>query len=450
MSERRILDTSRVADFISATRFEELPSNIVNQAKRCTLDTLAGAVAGCRCKSIKIVEEVVRWAGEGKEQASLIGSGTKVSLPSAALLNGSMATVLDSDDGCMSSIGHLGHIGGCLVPATLAVAEKENLGGRAYIEALVVGYEVYLKTSRILMEPKLKKFPLAGTPGTYGAAAAAGKLLKLTREQLVNALGIAEAYAPAPKMGKIALTGPMTKEAMAWGAMTGVTAALLAGRGFTGPRTIYDDDSYDRSCLDLLGYDYEMLRVYFKPYCACRYTHAALDIVTKFLREGKCAPEDVVHITVDAGSGASLLNVARPATIEHAQYSFPYTIGAVVTYGEVGPDQMKESCLNDDLLLRQADKVRIAFSEEMNALLPAEFGAVVTIETKDGAKHRMERSSPRGEPEEPLTDDEIARKFKKWAATTEMRSPQVERILAFIAGLENASDMSQLMRLLIF
>lgn len=443
------MKTKDVADFIVSSNIEKPPPNVISQAKLCTLDILGAAIAGSESRSVRIMEGIVRSMGEGNKQATMIGYGLKASLLNATLVNSAMSTVLDSDDGCMSPVGHLGHIGGCVVPAALAAAEYQQSSGEAYIEAVAVGYEVYLRTGRILTEPALKKFPLAGTPGAYGATAAAGKLLKLTNEQIVNALGIAEAYAPVPRMGRIALTGPMTKEAMPWGSMTGVMAALLARKGFTGPKTIYDDNNYDRSCLYNLGESYELLKVYFKPYCACRYTHAALDIVIKLLKEQVFTSHDAIDITVEGGAGASLLNTVRPATIEHAEYSFPFVIGAALSDGEVGPDQMRESRLNDETLLKQADKVKVVFSEEVNALLPARFGAIVTVETRDGRKHRIKREFPRGEPEEPLTSNEVEEKFRKWA-TTRMSSSRAEEILNLTKSLENLDHINRLLELLTF
>ena len=441
------MSTQAVAEFICDTRFDRLPSTVIEQAKRCTLDTLGSAIAGRNRRTVGIMDRLLRSLGEGNGEATVIGGARKASSPNATLLNSLISTVLDSDDGSMSSVGHLGHIGGCVIPAALAISEREGAGGRAFLEAVVAGYEVFLRTGWILTEPELKKFSISGTPGTYATAAAAAKLLKLAVPETIHALGIAEPHAPVPRMGRIALTGPMTKEAMPWGSMTGVTAALLAQLGFTGPRTLYDDPNPQNDCLEHLGRSYEILKVYFKPYCACRYTHAALDVILELMRSGEFAPQNVERITVEAGAGAALLSAIRPNTIEHAQYSFPYVIGAALAYGEVGPQQMEDSRLQDERILTFAEKVKIGYSEKINSLLPGRFAASVIVLTRDGKELRATREIPKGNPEDPMTEAELEAKFRKWTEPVIGRERAV-RIVQTVRHLEELGRIDALIGLI--
>lgn len=439
------MDIKDVADFIYTVSFDKLPPDVVAQTKLCTLDTLGAAIAGRNTRTVGVVERLVRSMG-GKKEATLIGCGVKAPLDRATLVNSTMATVLDSDDGCMSPIGHLGHIGGCVIPAALAVAEGENSTGRAFIEAVVAGYEVYLRTSQMLTKAEGKPFR-AGTLGTYGAAAAAGKLLRLDRKELVNTIGIAEAHTPVPKMGRISNTGPMTKEVMPWGAMTGVMAALLAHEGFVGPTTSYDEPGYDKAFLDSLGKSYEMMKIYFKPYCACRYTHTALDVLLELVRKHSLSPD--VSVTVEVGTRQSLLNTKRPISIEHAEYSFPFLIGVALLEGKVSPKQMREDQLGDETVLKQADKVKIVFNKTIDDLFPARFGAIVTIKTKDGKKYEGRRDFARGDLEDPLSNKELEEKFREWVATV-IDSERAEGVLSSIRNLDNLDSINELVQLLGF
>lgn len=446
------MDTKSVANFILAVNFEELPQDVVAQVKRCTLDALGATIAAHNTKTVRIVGDLVRRSTGTVKEATLIGFGLQASLDKATLLNSTMATVLDTDDGCISPVGHLGHVGGCVIPAALAVAEHENSTGEAFIEAVVAGYEVFLRTGWMLCDPKIKKIPSSGTPGAYGVAAAVGKLLKLTREEMVNALGIAEGCAPVMKGGSfrtILGTVPITKEFMSWGAMSGMTAALLARGGFTGPSTIYDAPHYDRSCLDSLGKNYEMLNMYFKPYCACRYTHATLDVVLELVKKQGLSPDDILNITVGVSSAASWLRSTRPTIIEDAEYSFPFLIGVALVYGEVGPKQVSEDRLNDKAVFEQADKVKVEVNEAIEDLLPGKFGAVVTIETRDGKKRQVKRDFPKGDLEDPLSDKELEEKFRRWV-TTVIDSERAEKVLGSVRNLENADSINKLIELLAY
>lgn len=439
------MSTKVVSKFISSIQFENLPPEIVMQAKRCTLDTIGGAIAGRNTKTARVVENIVRSAG-GMPEATVIGSGTKFPVDKATLVNSTMCTVLDSDDGCMSPVGHLGHIGGCVIPAALGMAEHQNSSGKTFIEGVVAGYEIYLRTSLMWVKAEGKTFR-AGTIGTHGAAAASAKLLKLSPEQIQNALGIAEYYTPIPKVGRIANTGPMAKEAMPWGALTGLSAALLARQGFIGPVVSYDEPSYDHSCLEGLGSNFEMGKIYFKPYCACRYTHAALDIILDMKREHTFLPKDIKNIVIEVSSRASLLNTTRPMSIEHAEYSFPFVIGAILVDGEVSPHQIREDRLNDKLILGLADKVRIEINKSIDDLFPCKFGAIVTIETNNNKKYQGRRDFPRGDPEDPLSNEELQEKFRKWALTS-LDTQRVEKLLVSIWNLENLGNVNELLHLL--
>lgn len=444
------MNTKDVADFILDTNFDKLPPEVITKAKLCVLDALGGAIAAHNTKSVGIMRGLICSMG-GKEEATLFGLGLKAPLAGAALVNGIMSTVLDTDDGCFSSVGHLGHIGGCVIPAALAVGEREGSTGVEFLEAVVVGYETALRKGWMLREPEPKKPPLTGGIGAYGAAVAAAKLLKLTRGKIINTLGICEAHLPMPKLGGVALPGPataaMTKESMHWATMTGVMAALLAQGGFTGPSSIYDNPNYDPSPLDTLGKEYLTMNVYFKPYCACRQIHSTLDIILEMVKKQALNPGDVVGITVEVGKAASRFYNPRPVTVEQSEFSIPFLVGAALVDGKVGPEQVRESRLSDKAILKQADKVKVVFSEAVEALYPQKCGAIITVETKDGKKHKMQRDIPRGEPEDPLSHKEIKGKFREWA-TTVMDKDRAEEVLACTNNLESLDNIGKLVDLL--
>lgn len=439
------MSTKAVADFVVQMSFERFPLDVIAKAKVAIRDTLAVLLAAHKDRAVEATRRVAV-AMKGREESTLMGIGIKVPCNIAAWVNAIMASTLDMDDGAWGPTGHKGHLGGILVPSSLAVAERQNATGEDLIEAVVVGYEVGLRTG--FMIAKTIDHPLvSGTPGAYGAAASTAKLLGLRPEEIVNALGIAEAHSPWYH-GEAFHPVNMTKEVMGWGAMTGVTATLLALEGFGGRRTIYDLPNYDRKPLETLGREWEILRLYFKPYSACRFCHASIDGVLKLAKENNLNVEDILKITVGVSSARIADNFAyyRPANPWQAQYSIPFTIGAALTDGEVGPKQIAESRLGDSLILSQAEKVKLVYDPEIKALGPEFLGSKVKIETKDGRKLESLINHAWGAPENPLSEDELGSKFKKLTRMA-IGPDRTEDLLSCLNRLEELKSVNELLKI---
>ena len=257
------MSTKAVANFIAETSFEKLPPEVVVQAKKAIRDFIGVSLAAHKDSAVQAARRMAL-TRDGKKESTLIGIGMKVPCEMAAFVNTVMASTLDMDDGSMGLPGHprvhRGHPGGIVIPSSLAVAERKGATGRALIEAVVAGYEVALATAWMIGVTVL-----AGRTGTYGAAAAAAKVLGLSREEIISALNIAEAHCPFPTYAFIWDQTDMTKEAPAWAAMTGVTSALLAQADFRGAPTIYDLAEHNKKPVAALGSEWEILGLYFKP-----------------------------------------------------------------------------------------------------------------------------------------------------------------------------------------
>lgn len=278
-----------IASFINTLSFDDLPSAVVNQAKVAIRDNLGVTVAAHNDKAVEVARRVAL-AMAGRGDSTIIGTGVKVPSNVASMVNAIMASTLDMDDGGVGPTGGRGHPGGMIVPTSLAVAEYRNSTGKELIKALVVGYEVAVRTAWMIKHTdKPIAAPLrrsAGISGTYGSAASAAKLLGLSTEEIINTLGIAEAHCPFSFPIDTSRGGPaMTKECMGWAAMTGVTAACLAQAGFTGPITIYDLPEYTQEPWETLGREWEILNLYFKPYAMCRLGHASVDGVFELVKD---------------------------------------------------------------------------------------------------------------------------------------------------------------------
>jgi len=279
--------------------------------------------------------------------------------------------------------------------------------------------------------------------GTYGAAAAAARLLGLDRERTRHALGIAEAHCLHPSRAKQFTTMMMTKEAAGWGAMTGITAALLAQAGFEGPDTIFDLDDFNVEPLATLGREWEVMRLYFKIYSSCRFTHAPLDGVVELMREHGLKAADISDVTIGVAFHAATMINRRPANIWQAQFSIPFVIGALLAEGAVTPAQMNERRLEDAAILAQADKVTLVGDAEVDALRPGMVPARVRLTTTDGRSFETYIAHPGGGPEKPHGATVLRDKFLTLTGAA-LGADRAEELVRCLDNLEEIGDAGEI------
>lgn len=397
---------ARVVEYVLKERLDRLPEAVVAQGKRCLLDLAGATLAGCRARGAAILTEFVLASMAGTPEATILRSGRRVPAPSAALANGFMTNALDIDDGYRAIVGHPGAV---LFPAVLAVAERQGATGAALLEALVVGYEVGIRAG-LVMRGHYGLFHCSGSWGAIGAAAACGRLLGLDAGRLAHALGIAEAHAPLLPTFREVAHPAMTKDGVAWGAFAGVTAALLAERGFTALPSVFGDERHDAP-VATLGERYEILHVYFKPYPCCRWFQPAIHGVTTLVGRHAIRPERIARIEVATFRAALDAQVRAPRSQEEAEYSLPYCVAAMAVHGELGPRQVSEGGWEDPRVLDLAQRIDLALAPDLDARFPAEALARVAIVTHDGARFESEVLPAQGGPEDPLTPTEIRAKF---------------------------------------
>ncbi|MGD9046031.1 MAG: MmgE/PrpD family protein [Desulfobacterales bacterium] len=436
------MNTKDVAKFVEKTRIQSLPSGVASIGRQKILDTLGVMFAGLDTRAAKIARHFVEAKG-GTDETTLFGSDIKVPSSESAFAHTIAATDLDYDDGHWWGV----HPAAAIIPALLSVAEMANSTGAEFLEAVVAAYEVHLRSGDIFSPPpKLFLQHCSGTCGAYGVAAGAAKLLRLSNAQIINAIGIAGAHAPIAPLWGLAEAGPMTKECMGWGAKTGVEAALLARLGFTGPPVIFDDENNDRSALKTLGATYEIMNSYFKPYAACRMAHVPIDIVLDIMKGHSLAPDDILKITVETRKWASSLKNSRPVSVEQAIYSIPFSVGAAVADGEVGPKQIREDRLNDPKILKQVDKVELVYNPELDEGYQERWKAAVQIDTQPES-YRVQRPFAKGDLQNPFTEEALKAKFLG-AASGLLGNKGAEEIMNAILEIEALSQIGQLMTLI--
>ena len=375
----------------------------------------------------------------------------------AAFVNGVTAEAIEAQDGVRFGGNHPGT---AVIPAALAVAEELNLGGGRVLEAVVAGYEAANRVSAAVHpHHTLSGFLPTGTCGTFGAACAAGRLMGLDREGLLNALGNAGYLLPLSMAEQ--LMGGFTIKIVQGGqaASSGITAAGLARAGVTGAPYILEgselnggfaqittgaEPSLDR-VTDQLGEHYSLMDVYFKPYTACRHTHGAAQATLELVREEGVFPEEIQAVTVHT-YGIALLAVGKDI-VEHdtfvsAQFSIPYVVAACAQDGDLGPGQLTEKRVSDPALLRLSRKVQVVCDDKLNRAYPERTSTRVEMELKGGRKIVRQVDIPKGDPRDPMKEEDLVNKVKRFASS---RDPgRLDRAIRRIMDLENVNDIREL------
>jgi 2-methylcitrate dehydratase PrpD len=447
--------TSTLAGFVSKVDFDDLPADVVLMAKRAILDTVGVTLAGTRTEAGTIIREYVRELG-GSAQAALLGTPERSAAPLAALANGTFAHALDYDD---VNADMRGHPSVPLLPAALAAAELVGAGGRDLIAAFVLGFEVQCRLGAGLGISHYERgWHATSTLGTIGAATAAGKLLGLSADQLAVAFGIATSYASGNRQN----FGTMTKPLHAGhAAESGVTAALLAQRGFTADPAIFDAplgfgstfapgrDWSPEAVVTGLGDPWEIVDpgIGVKKYPCCYATHRPLDATLALVREYKLTADQIDTIEVRCPQGMVMpLIYSRPQTGLEGKFSMEYCLAAAVL-----DQRFRLATFSDEAVRRpeaQAFFPRVRVVEE-DAVLdgPISGYATVTMQLRDGRTVSRHVERPRGEPPDLLSWDELREKFIDCAAQA-LAPAAVDRAADLIADLEQVERVSDLITVL--
>lgn len=400
-----------LAAFISD--MSDVPTPGIEHAKLALLDLVAASVGGAGTRVARISHRSARrvWpAGT----APVWFSGDRLNAPGAALANAASASALDLDDGHRAAAGHPG---AAIIPAVLATAAVHSCGPERILPAIVLGYEVAVRTAAARDFAALTTL-VSGPWVGYGVVAAAAWLRRLPAATVEQALAIAGAT--APNLSAIAYSkvmGNHVKEGIPWATASGLAAVDFAAEGFTGPIDLLDNDAvFDRkTLLGGLGDDWAICGIYFKPYGCCRWAHAAIDAVLALQSEFRLAAADIRAIDIDAFSWALRLNnETAPKTEESAQYSLPFCTALALTRGADALVEIDAGALADPATVALAGKVTLAVDPAYDALFPRQVPSRVRIRTGDGTFAR-EVVAPLGEPSNPMGWQRLLHKFARIA-----------------------------------
>ncbi|MBI4307201.1 MAG: MmgE/PrpD family protein [Chloroflexi bacterium] len=443
--------------------YDAIPADALEATKKDILDTLGTALAGSGAAGCREVVELVKEWG-GRRDATVIAYGGRVPPPSAALANAIMAHALDFDD---THDGAILHAGVPVVPAAFAIAERRgDVAGKEFLTAVTLGIDVACRLGLSAPPAGLSRpgFTRTTTVAWFSSAITAGKLLRLTEEQMVNAIGIA--YAQVAGNRQCIPDGALTKRLQpALASRGGVTAAQMAARGVTGAKNsfegvmgyfrLYCRDVYDReAAVSGLGQRFEGVNLGFKPYPSCRFTHGFIDAALA-LRDRLAGKLDAItEIRAVIGQESLQRDLVeplevkqRPRTIVDAQFSIPYTVATALVKGAVVMSDFTDAAIRDERVLAVSTRVRPRVEPDLMAQrLPPSILEVAL----DGATLTQRIDYPFGDPQNPMSPEALARKFRDCASHSVRRIPRsrIERAIDVVAHMEKVDDAGAVIRAL--
>jgi 2-methylcitrate dehydratase PrpD len=417
--------TQEFAKYCSGLKFNQLPEEVIDRVKYFFLDFIGVACRGSQEESSKTIYRFVREMIRGPGNGVIIGIEQRAPYLYAALANGASAHAIEMDD--VNNEASL-HPGVVVFPSSLATGERVGAGGKDFIEAVVSGYEVMIRLGRALgPENSYKRgFHPTGTCGTFGSSIAASKLMGLKEERMVSAMGIAGSQA-AGSMEYLA-QGAWTKRFHAgWAALSGMTAAQLAQKGFRGPSSIiegrdgflhaYSNGSDPSKVLEGIGSWFGVMHTSIKPHACCRYMQPPIDAVLKILKENDLQRDQVERIRLGLlRAGSQLIaepieSKYSPQSIVDAQFSAPFGAAVALLYRKAGLEEFQLSKIKSEKVKRVMRLVECVVDPELDKTFPRQWGATAEILTREGKKYFAKVDYCKGDPENPLSWDELIEKF---------------------------------------
>ncbi|MGQ9477656.1 MAG: MmgE/PrpD family protein [Candidatus Bipolaricaulia bacterium] len=448
-----------MARFALSLSYEAIPEEARREAKRFLLDSLGCALAALDLPDIRAAYRFIRGLG-GRRQATIIGFGTRTNLPNAALMNSLLIRALDYNDiYWKQDPSHPSD----LIPAALAPAEFKGLSGKELIVGIVIAYELEMRMC-LAAHPGIREVGWHHASLTqFVSPIVAGRMLGLTEDQLIAAVGISGS-SHFTLGGVVAghLTN-MKNTADPLACEAGVRAAMLAAQGYTGPEEVFEGKEglfqvipnvkwEGEALLSGLGEKFLITECGYKAFPTEALTHQPITATLELVKERKIDPSQVKEVLVETTTrGADILSDPskyRPTTKETADHSLPYCIAVAIAKGNVLPSDFTKAALKDPLVLELLPKIKVVANPEIDRLFPRVKRAIVTITMEDGKSFRKEEDFAKGEPERPLSDEELLAKFRANAGAA-LTVPRQEELVEATLALEDFPDIRDYVRLLI-
>lgn len=433
-----------ISEFAVNLKYEDLPKEVIREVKRYLYDSIGCAYGGYHTKDVKIIYDIYKEMG-GKGEATVIGFGDKLPAVNTTLINSLMIRALDFNDiYWKEDPSHPSDI----IPAALSVGEMVEASMKEIITAIVIAYE---------FEQRLCEFATPGirerkwhhaTLTQFVSPIVAGKMLGLNVDQMVNAIGISGSHnhtIGCPTAGKLTMM-KNTVDPMA--VQSGVFAAMMAQRGYTGTEAVFEGKEGFMDCffgwdvkeqkvkpvqmqgretlgewkwdvdklIGGLGDSYKILECSMKAFPTEALTHTHISATLKVVTKNNISYDQIESVTITTIARACDIlfdpHKYRPESRETADHSLPYCIAAALVDHKITTQSFSEEKLKDPRIWEVIDKIHGEASEEFEKMFPAKQPSKVVIKTKDGREFSEYLEYPKGDPREPMTMEDLDNKFE--------------------------------------
>lgn len=439
----------KFAEYAVATRTVALPAEVMHAAKRCVIDWFAATIPGGMLPPATLL---VAALGEDLDrgEAGLVPSGRRTSVRTAALINGSAAHTVEFDDIFRDAIYHPG---ASVIAAALVAAQSRHVSGDQFLRGIIAGYEISTRIGVAVTPTHYEYWHTTGTVGTFGAAMAAAMILGLDSARAAHAL--ANAGTMAAGLQQAFRSDAMSKPLHAGrAAETGVLVALAAEQGVTGAKDILEgprgfgaamskDADWYHAFADLSARSrYNITHMTQKNHGCCGHTFAAVDGIIALRQQHKLSAANVKRITV--GTYAKALEITgnlKPRTAFEAKFSLPYCVAVALLTGQVRLDAFSPERLADPQVREVMKHVELSVDSQLEAAFPRQRAATVEIETIEGKHFRHHSPTRKGDPDNPLTDEELSAKYRELVIPV-IGEAAADQLLTTLWKLEKLGDVT--------
>ncbi len=370
--------TYQVEDYILNSKWEDLPRTIQDRAIVCGIDLLMALIVGSKGRQFQTGVKLANTLGLSGS-IDILGTSGQYNLLGATVAMAHASNSFDIDDGHNMIQGHPGT---SFVAGITAAAVEKKVTYREFLTTLITAYEATIRWA-LAMQHHYGFLHSTGAYGAYGTAAGIGRLYGLDRKSLNNALSIADFHAPMTPVMRSVEYPSMNKDGVPFGAQVGAMAVLETLAGSTGYGNLLELPEYQH-LVETIGKEFEVLRLYFKPYTCCRWSHQPIKAIIDLMDEHHFTHQDVENVTVHTFDSAARLSKIVPKRADEAQYNIAWPVASALVFGDVGFLQVTEEALENQEVLTTMNKLNFVMDPELDTQFPEKRLARVELALADG------------------------------------------------------------------